>query len=86
MSIKNYIHINQSLEFARVRNDLLSILSENRDGLTLAEVSQKIGIRPNCSQDTVHQHLKYCTKMGKVGSLKTEGRGVVYKFLGYFQE
>jgi hypothetical protein len=86
MSISNYIHINHSTEFARVRNDILKILSDNRDGLTLSEISLKLGIKRGCSQDTVHQHLKYCAKTGKVGTPKVANRGVVYKFLGYFQE
>lgn len=86
MSVNNYIHINHTFEFARVRNDILKILSDHRDGLTLSEVSLKLGIKPNCSQDTVHQHLKYCAKTGKVATPRIANRGVVYKFLGYFKE
>lgn len=86
MSVENYIHVKHSPESARVRNDILKVLSDNRNGLTLAEVSLKMGVKKDCSQETIHSHLKYCTKMGKVGTFNIKGRGVIYKFLGYFQE
>lgn len=86
MSVSNYLHKKHSAKNAAVRNDILSVVSEYRDGLTLAEISSLMGIREGCCQDTIHQHLKYCAKHGKVGILEIPGRGAVYKFYGFFKE
>jgi Fe2+ or Zn2+ uptake regulation protein len=86
MSVSNYLHVKQTPTNAAVRNDILVILSHHRQGLTLSEVSSLLGIREGCSQDTIHQHLKYCAKHGKVGILEVPGRGAVYKFYGFFRE
>jgi hypothetical protein len=86
MSVSNYMHVNHKNDSAKVRNRILKTLADAPDGLTLAETATAMGVQTGCSHEPVHNHLKYCRKMGKVGVFNVEGRGIVYNFIGYFKE